>query len=98
VLRFFVVDEQAQLVDQLCARRESVERDQLEGESARLVQDLLVTTQVGQPQVGPTTLTRPEQCALAAQVEIDLGEGETVIRFHQRLESANALISGRLTQ
>src|SRR5262245_27151275 len=64
----------------------AVDVDELSGGLARTLEQLPVRTQAREFQIRETRLPRPEQLALAADLEILLGELEPVRRPDERLE------------
>ena len=67
-------------------------------EPARALQQVPICAEPGEPEIGQARLTRAEQLALAAELEVDLGELEAVRRLGQRGEARLPVGRGRLTQ
>src|SRR4029453_15544318 len=62
------------------------------GQLPRLGDQRAVAREADELQVGEARLARAEQLSLAAQLEVDLGEGEAVVRVDERLQAALRLL------
>src|SRR6266540_7460446 len=60
--------------------------DQPVGRLARLLQEAAIAAQAREEQIGQPRLARPEQLSLAADLQVALGELETVVRSDERLQ------------
>src|SRR5215218_10291275 len=68
-------------------RKRLVRLLRLVGPAARLREELAVAREAREPEVREPRLTRSEELALAAKLEVDLRELEAVGRSDERLES-----------
>src|SRR5262249_35679827 len=83
----FALDGGEALRDLVCERAGVV--DQFVGKVTCALEERTITPKLSELQVGQARLARSQQLAAAAELEVDLGEVESVSRSHERLETSS---------